>query len=197
MSLLSIFTSFGIFGLGAIIIVETGFLPAFFLPGDSLLFSAGYFINQGKISIQYAILVLGLCAFLGNVLGYFMGQLAEHKIEIYVERHKEKFGPAFEKTKRFFKKYGLLTLIIARFIPIVRSVAPFLSGVTQIKKIPFFFVSFISGFIWVTVGLALGNFFGNSVPDMDHFVSLIVIVAVGFALVPIFWPLIKKIIGKK
>ncbi len=192
MSLLSIFTSFGVFGLGAVIIIETGFLPAFFLPGDTLLFSAGYFINRGELSIQNAILVLGVSAFLGNVLGYFMGQLAEKKIENYIEKHKEKLNPAFEKTKRFFAKYGLLTLIIARFIPLVRTVTPFLAGVTNLKKGPFLFVSFISGFIWVTVGLALGNFFGTSVPNMDYFVTLVVIVAVAVAVFPIVFPLVKK-----
>ena len=197
MSLLSIFNSFGVFGLGAILMLETGFLPAFFLPGDSLLFSAGYFISKGELPIHHAIIVLGLCAFLGNVLGYLMGQLAEKKIEQYVEKHEEKLSPAFEKTKRFFKKYGLLTLIIARFIPGVRSVAPFLAGVTNLKKYSFLFISFMSGFIWVTVGLALGNFFGNKLPDMDRLISFIVILAIGFAILPMVSPFVKKLINKK
>jgi membrane-associated protein len=197
MVLSSIFASFGVFGLGGIIILETGFLPAFFLPGDSLLFSAGYFIHKGDLSIYNAILVLGICAFLGNVLGYFLGQLAEHKIEGYVKKHEEKLKPSFDKTKKFFAKYGLLTLIIARFIPGVRSAAPFLAGVTQLKKTPFLIVSFISGFIWVTVGLALGNFFGNKLPNMDRIISFIVILAVGIAIVPMIAPLFKKFLNKK
>jgi membrane-associated protein len=140
---------------------------------------------------------LGFCAFLGNILGYFLGQLAEHKIESYVKKHEEKLKPSFEKTKKFFAKYGLLTLIIARFIPGVRSVAPFLAGVTNLKKTPFLAVSFISGFIWVTVGLALGNFFGSKLPNMDRVISSIVILAVGIAIFPMISPIFKKILNKK
>jgi len=196
MTLASIFASFGIFGLGGVIIVETGFLPAFFLPGDTLLFSAGYFIHRGDISMQYTILVLGIAAFLGNLMGYALGRWAEYRIERYVEKHKEHLSPGFLKTKRFFARYGLLTLVIARFVPLVRTVAPFMAGVAQMKKGPFVVISLISGFIWVSVGLALGNFFGQSVPNMDYVVTLVTIVAVTVAVAPIMWPIIRKFFKK-
>jgi len=196
MTLASIFASFGIFGLGGVIIIETGFLPAFFLPGDTLLFSAGYFIHRGDISMQYTILVLGIAAFLGNLMGYALGRWAEYRIERYVEKHKEHLSPGFLKTKRFFARYGLLTLVIARFVPLVRTVAPFMAGVAQMKKGPFVVISLISGFIWVSVGLALGNFFGQSVPNMDYVVTLVTIVAVTVAVAPIMWPIIRKFFKK-
>ncbi len=196
MTLASIFASFGIFGLGGVIIIETGFLPAFFLPGDTLLFSAGYFIHRGDISMQYTILVLGLAAFIGNLIGYAFGRWAEHRIERYVEKHKEHLSPGFLKTKRFFARYGLLTLVIARFVPLVRTVTPFMAGVAQMKKGPFVIISLISGFIWVSVGLALGNFFGQSVPNMDYVVTLVTIVAVTVAVAPIMWPIIRKFFKK-
>lgn len=197
MNLASIFTSFGVFGLGGIIIIETGFLPLFFLPGDTLLFSAGYFIHRGDLSIQYAIIVLGIAAFLGNVLGYAMGLWAEKWIEDYVERHKERLSPGFLKTKRFFTKYGLLTILIARFVPLVRTITPFLAGVAQMKKSTFLMISLISGFIWVSVGIALGNFFGQTIPNMDFFVTGITIFAILFAIGPIAWPIVHKWVTKK
>ena len=194
MSPLSIFESFGVFGLASVIFIETGFLPAFFLPGDTLLFSAGYFINRGDMTMSYAILILGLAAFLGNILGYIFGYFAEERIERYVKKHEERLSPSFLKTKRFFAKYGALTLIIARFIPLIRSVAPFLAGVTKMKKIPFLIISLISGFIWVIVGLSLGNFFGQSMPNIDYFVTGIMVLAVIVAIWPILWPTVKNIL---
>lgn len=197
MNIASIFASFGTWGLGGIIILETGFLPAFFLPGDTLLFSAGYFIDHGEILIHHTILILGIASVLGNILGYLMGVFAKEKIERYVERNKEQFEKGFIKTKSFFNKYGAVALIIARFFPLVRTIAPFLAGVTKMNKGKFLIYSIFSGFMWVTIGLFLGKIFGQTLPDVDHLVSIIMMIAVIGALVPVFLPLLRKVFKKK
>lgn len=199
MSLLLIFKSFGVLGLGFVILLEIGFLPLFFLPGDTLLFSAGYFIHSGQLPIHHAVLILGFAAFLGNMMGYMFGRLFEKKIIHLVEKN-EQFIKGFNKTKKFFNKYGLLTLLFGRFVPMVRSIAPFLSGVMRLHFLEFVvisLISLISAFLWVSVGLALGNFFGKKIPDMGHIVSFIMVIAVSVSLLPIIIPSIKKFFKRK
>ena len=187
-----IFATFGILGLAAVIVAETGFLPLFFLPGDTLLFSAGYFIHRGDLPIHHAVLALGLAAFLGNILGYYMGAYSKSKIDNYIENNKKSLSKGFNKTKKFYEKYGILTLFIARFVPMVRTIAPFLAGVTKINKTKFLIASFLSGLVWVSVGLFLGNYFGKKVPNMDNIMSMIMIIAVSLAIFPVLFTFIKK-----
>lgn len=196
MELVSFFSSFGVVGLASILFIETAFLPAFFLPGDTLLFTAGYFIQGGELQMYQAIFWLSLAAFLGNMASYFLGLWAGNRIHNYIEK-RSKLKDGFAKTHRFYERYGLLTLLIARFVPMVRTVAPFLAGVMKMKIMPFTLISLLGAFVWVSVGLALGSFFGRTVPNMDYIVMGLMIAAFIFAVFPIIFPMVYKIFRKK
>ncbi len=186
MDLSSFFNLLGIWGVSLILFAETAFLPAFFLPGDTLLFSVGYFIQEGKIYITSAIIILGLAAFLANITAYFLGRLAEKRIHKYANTHGVKLKKAFDKTYMFYQRFGLLTLFFGRFIPVVRTVAPFLAGVMKLPFFSYAFVSLASGFFWVMVGLSIGSFLGKAAPNLDELMTFIMVGVVVVALVPVF-----------
>jgi len=141
MDITTLFNNFGVWGLSGILMLETGFLPLFFLPGDTLLFTAGYLIHAGDLPINNVFIILSLGAFLGNIIGYFLGFFAEKSLMKFV-RNKAVFNKRIEKTHKFYEKYGLVTLVFARFIPSVRTIAPFLAGVALMPFLPFLLVSF-------------------------------------------------------
>ncbi len=192
MNILHLFSVLGLPGLSLVIFLENGILPAFFLPGDSLLFSAGYFIKTGKIAVPHAILALGLAAFLGNMLGYALGAFAEGPISRYAHHHHKGFARNLKRTRDFYTKYGMLTVFFGRFIPIVRTITPFLAGVSRLNLVYFSITSLLSGFIWVGVGLALGRFFGKILPNLGILVSVSFMMAIFFSVAPFIWPLLKK-----
>lgn len=197
MEIETVFAAFGILGLAGIIFAEISFLPAFFLPGDTLLFSAGYLIHDGILSIPHAVLFLGLAAFLGSMVAYYLGFYSTRKIEDYAKNKGEDYAKGFERTKRFYNKYGLLTLFFGRFVPVVRTVAPFLAGVMKLSLMPYIIISFLSAFLWVTVGLALGAFFGRKLPNFEYIVILAMILAVTLSLIPVVYPYLKRKLFRK
>lgn len=173
--------------------LETAFLPLFFLPGDTLLFTAGYLVQIGNLSIYYAIMLLGIAAFLGNILAYTTGYYVDKPLMKLAKGEGSTFSKGLERTRRFYKKYGLLTLVFARFIPSVRTIAPFLAGITKMPIYVFLAVSFFSGFLWVTVGLMLGKFFGKHIPNLEHVMVTVVFVAVTVSALPILGTIIRKL----
>ncbi len=144
----------------AIIFSETGILACFFLPGDSLLFSLGLFAQQGIISLPTVILVLALAGFFGNLLGYQIGKFLRDK------HHKTKFlkripDKHIEKTERFYKIHGSWTVVLARFVPVVRTVAPFLAGVSKMNYRKFVALSLLGAIFWASIVTSAGFFFGS------------------------------------
>jgi membrane-associated protein len=196
MDIVNFFNHFGIFGLSGVLAIEAGFLPLFFLPGDTLLFTAGYLIHNGDLSIHHAFIVLGFGAFVGNMLGYLTGYYAEKPLMKLAKGEGNAFDKGLEKTRKFYKKYGLLTLVFARFLPSVRTIAPFLAGVTKMPFYKFTLVSFFSGLFWVAVGLMLGNFFGKHIPNLEHVMVTVVFVAVMSAALPVLGAIIKSLWNK-
>lgn len=180
--------------LFAIIFMETGLVFTPFLPGDSLLFAAGAFAALGSLNIFVLWIVLLLAALIGNTsnywIGYFFGKkiVAHPKIPIDEEHIKE--------TRKFFDKYGGKTIIIARFMPFVRTFAPFVAGVSRMKYKQFISYDLIGGFSWVTIGIWAGYFFGNIKFIKENF-SLVIIVVVFISLIPMLIEIIKKIFKKK
>jgi len=193
----TVFATFGILGLAGVIFAEISFLPAFFLPGDTLLFSAGYLIHDGILSIPHAVLFLGLAAFLGSMVAYYLGFYSKKRIEDYAKNKGESYANGFEKTRRFYNRYGLLTLFFGRFVPVVRTVAPFLAGVMKLPLVPYIIISLFSAFFWVTIGLALGAFFGRQLPNFEYIIIVAMVVAITVSLIPIVYPYIKRKLFKK
>ncbi len=192
MDLIGFFGSFGIWGLAVVLMLETALLPMFFLPGDTLLFTAGYLINAGDLNISHAFILLSISALLGNVIGYMLGVFAEKPLMRFAKKEGSTFNKGIERTRNFYKKYGILTLVFARFIPSVRTIAPFIAGALRMPLGSFVWVSFFSGMFWVAVGLMLGKYFGQRVPNMEHIMVGIVFVAVFVAILPIAWTILKR-----
>jgi len=176
-----------------IIFMETGLVFTPFLPGDSLLFAAGAFAALNSLNIFILWFVLLLAALIGNTsnywIGYFFGKkiVAHPKIPIDEEHIKE--------TKKFFDKYGGKTIIMARFMPFVRTFAPFVAGVSRMDYKQFISYDLIGGFSWVTIGIMAGYFFGNIKFVKENF-SLVIIGVILISLLPIFIEIVRKKILK-
>lgn len=174
--------------LFGIIFMETGLVFTPFLPGDSLLFAAGAFAALGSLNIWVLFILLVIAAILGDTanywIGYFFGKkiVAHPKIPID-EKH-------IEETQKFFHKHGGKTIIMARFMPFLRTFAPFVAGVSRMDYGRFFSYNIIGGFLWVTIGVFAGYFFGNIKFVRENF-SLVIIGVIFISLVPIIFEYAK------
>lgn len=167
--------------LFAIIFAETGFVFTPFLPGDSLLFAAGAFAAVGSFNIAALLLLLFAAAFLGDTANYWMGRyfgrkLVEHpRIPINQEH--------LDKTNAFYERHGRKAIIFARFIPIVRTFAPFVAGMGEMNYKKFMYYNVVGGLLWVFGFTLLGYLFGNIPSVKDNF-SVVIIVIIALSIVP-------------
>ncbi|NTW50884.1 MAG: DedA family protein [Chlorobiales bacterium] len=171
-----------------IIFSETGFVVTPFLPGDSLLFAVGALAATGGLDITTAIVLLSIAAILGDTLNYWFGY---------------KFGTAFfkedsrwlnrehlDETHRFYEKHGGKTIIIARFMPIIRTFAPFVGGIGSMTYGKFLIYNVVGGLLWIFSMIGAGYFFGN-IPVVKQNFSLVILAIVGISLLPLVWQFIK------
>jgi Uncharacterized membrane-associated protein len=171
-----------------IIFAETGFVFTPFLPGDSLLFAAGVFASLGNFNILILLSILILAAILGDTVNYWIGHFFGEKI---VTNPKIPINQEhIEKTNRFFEKHGGKTIILARFVPIVRTFAPFVAGAGQMSYRKFISYNIIGGILWASIFTLSGFFFGN-IPFIKKNFSLVVIVIILISLVPMIIEVIK------
>ena len=188
--LTSLVQTAGYLGLFAIIFAESGLLVGFFLPGDSLLFTAGFLASQGFLRIEVLVPLLFAAAFIGDSAGYFFGKKVGPKV---FSRPKSLwFNPAnVDKTRAFFERYGAKTIVLARFIPVVRTFAPIMAGVGEMKYKTFVTYNFIGALLWAA-GLTLaGYFFGQVIPDADKYVLPVVALIILASLAPPAWHYIR------
>jgi membrane-associated protein len=164
-----------------VIFMETGFVVTPFLPGDSLLFAAGAFAALGSLNIGYLFLLMVLAAIGGDTANYWIG----HFIGPKAFSGKIKFlkKAYLEKTHAYFNKYGGKTVIIARFIPIVRTFAPFVAGVGAMKYGEFILYNVVGGLLWVSLFLFGGYFFGN-IPLVKQNFTIVIFVIIGISILP-------------
>jgi membrane-associated protein len=159
----AIIDAFGIYTyiiLFLIIFAETGFVVTPFLPGDSLLFVVGTLAGSGFLNIWIVYISLLLAAILGDSINYWIGHHTGPKI--FAKENSRLFNKAYlEKTREFYAKHGGKTIILARFLPIIRTFAPFVAGVGKMHYSTFIFYNIIGGFIWVTSLTFAGYFFGG------------------------------------
>ena len=178
----------GYLGLFVIIFSESGVFFGFFLPGGSLLFAAGLLASQGLFNVYWLVFVVASAAILGDNTGYWFGSKVGHKI--FSKEDSLFFNKKYlEKTREYYEKYGPTTIVIGRFVPIVRTFAPILAGVGKMNYRKFLFFNIIGAFLWA-VGLSLlGFFLGLSVPGIDKYITQIIILIVILSVLPIIFNL--------
>ena len=180
-----------------IVFAETGLVILPFLPGDSLLFIGGAFCATGEMSLPLLIVLLFLAAATGNSVNYMIGRMIGPKVfnthipvlERFLDRR------ALQKTHNFYEKHGGKTIVLARFIPVVRTFAPFVAGASQMSLKRFQFFNVFGALFWVLLLVLLGYFFGN-IPFIRQYLNVIVLVGIGAAIVPVvlgaLWKMMRK-----
>lgn len=173
-----------------IVFAETGLVVLPFLPGDSLLFAAGAISALGFLNIWLIVSLLCIAAILGDTANYWVGYFLGRKI---VNNPKIKFinQEHINKTEQFYKRHGTKTIILARFVPIVRTFAPFVAGVGSMHYTTFALYNVIGGIVWVILFTGLGYFFGGRPIVKDNF-HYAVFVIIGLSIVPIIYEYIQN-----
>jgi membrane-associated protein len=192
----NLIATFGYLGMFLTVFIETGLLVGFFLPGDSLLLAAGIFAATPGAPIQIVptILVFIAGSFLGDQLGYWVGRIAGPRV--FNRPQSRFFDPEnVTKAKAFFDKYGVLTIIVARFVPVVRAFAPTMAGVTKLNYAVFIGLSAVGAILWGSGVTLLGYFLGRLIPDLEKYIYLVVIGGILAAVVPSVLHLMRA--GKK
>jgi membrane-associated protein len=181
----------GYLGLTIIVFCETGLLAGFFLPGDSLLVTAGLVASQGKLDILHLNLLLMAAAVAGDSVGYAIGHFAGPRIfnkEESVFFHKKHL----ERTRAFFDKYGGKTIILARFVPIVRTFAPTVAGVGRMSYGKFLSYNVIGAIGWVASMTLIGFFLGHSVPNIEKHMHLVVAAVIVVSFLPLLHEVVQS-----
>ena len=175
--------------LFGIIFVETGFVFVPFLPGDSLLFAAGAFAALGSLNLYLTIGLMIVAAILGDTVNYWIGHFFGQKL---VDNPKVPINKEhIEETQKFFDKHGGKTIILARFVPIVRTFAPFVAGISKMHYGDFIKYNLVGGFLWVTLFLGGGFLFGN-LPVVKENFHYMVLGIIAVSVVPIFVEVAKR-----
>jgi membrane-associated protein len=183
--------------IGAIVFCETGFVVLFFLPGDTMLFIGGAFCASGAISVWVLIGLLVVAAISGSTLNYWIGSFIGHKA--FTGHYRWLDRDALAKTHSFYEKYGGITMVLSRFIPVVRSFAPFVAGMSEMTFRKFQIYNISGAALWATLLVFAGYFFGNLPIFHDH-LNTIVLIGVGVAVVPVaagsLWRFGKKFLRR-
>ncbi len=175
--------------LFAIIFCETAFVVVPFLPGDSLLFIAGTFCATGAMNPWLLVLILLIASISGNTVNYWIGSLIGHQVLARDSRWINK--AALQKTHDFYEKHGGKTVVLARFVPIVRTFAPFVAGISDMSHKNFQVYNVLGALFWI-LSLVLAGFFFGHIPFIKNNLNVIVLVGVGTAVVPILLGLMWK-----
>ena len=174
----------GYIGLIVIIFVETGFFFGFFLPGDSLLVTAGLLIATGLDMNVYLLgAMLNVAAIAGDALNYWVGRVTGPRIFVrndsffFKKKH-------VERAHEFYEKHGAKTIVLARFMPIIRTFAPLVAGVAKMDYKIFAIYNVIGGTAWIWSMLFTGYFLGRYVPGIDRYIELVIIVVIFLSILP-------------
>ena len=187
----TLIASAGLLGLTFIIFAETGLLIGFFLPGDSLLFSAGLFAAGGHLDIWSMAWILTAAALLGDATGYWVGRKLGGKLferpdsMLFKRRH-------LDQTKEFYEKHGGKTIILARFIPIVRTFAPTVAGVAQMSYRTFSIYNVVGGVLWIWSLLFAGFLLGQTFPVVKEYIHVVVVAIVVLSVLPLVFKWIRS-----
>lgn len=181
----------GLIGIILIIFAETGLFFGFFFPGDSLLFTAGILASQGFLNIYALIIGCILASILGDSIGYWSGKKYGRKLF-------ERDSGYFFKKKRlydaeiFYEKHGKYAIIIARFVPVVRTFAPIVAGIGSMHYRTFISYNIIGGIFWASLMILMGYFMGQVIPDPDKYILPIAFLIILISFIPILFKILKN-----
>jgi membrane-associated protein len=182
----------GLIAITLIVFAESGLMVGFFLPGDTLLLSAGLLAAQGHFSIEIAVAAIVVAAIAGDNAGYTIGRAMGPRL------FRKKDGIIFrqeyvQRAERFYEKHGAKTMLIAHYIPIVRSFAPLVAGVAKMPRGQFVFYDTIGVLSWGVVVTLLGYWFGSRIPNLDKYILPVV----GLVMIISFGPMVWHLVGDK
>lgn len=202
LSLEELISAVGVLGVAGIVFAESGMLVGFFLPGDTLLFTAGLLAHQGLISlnVHVLILVLFLAAVSGDNVGYMLGRRVGRRIFRKPDSilfHQDNL----QRAERFYEKYGPITVIIARFVPIVRTFAPIVAGVGRMQYRRFLAFDLVGGLLWAA-GLTYIGYFGGAFLEtrginIDHLVLPVIGLVMSISLISPLYHILREPSGRK
>lgn len=180
---LTIIKTLGLLGVVFIVFAESGLFFGFFLPGDSLLFTAGFLASQNLISIWGLLILCFVFAVIGDNVGYFFGKKTGPMIfkrEDSLFFHKKHI----ERAHNFYEKYGKKTIVFARFIPIIRTFAPIVAGVANMEYRTFISFNLLGGFLWTWGMIGAGFILGNIIPNADKYLTPIILLIILISFIP-------------
>ncbi|HEX2038853.1 MAG TPA: DedA family protein [Acidimicrobiales bacterium] len=180
----------GTLGLFAIVFAESGLLIGFFLPGDSLLFTAGLLASQGKLNLPVILVGCFVAAVAGDQAGYLFGRRVGPAL---FKRPESRFfkHENVEKAQAYFDKYGAKTIVVARFVPVVRTFAPIVAGVGRMHYPTFVRFNVVGGLLWGVGVTLLGYVLGDTIPDIDKYLLPVIALIVFLSVLPILFELRK------
>jgi membrane-associated protein len=188
----------GIYLLLFVVFAETGLFVGFFLPGDSLLFTAGLLCSTGILQLHILLLVtlIIIAAVTGNMIGYAFGK----KVGVLLFRRKSGFLFRQEHlitANEFYKKHGKKTIIFSRFLPIVRTFAPIVAGIVKLDYYKFFIYSLVGAFFWVCILVLTGYYMGRYIPETKDYLGYIVIFLIVITSIPFVYNSLKNKLKKR
>lgn len=175
--------------IGGIIFAESGLLLGFFLPGDTLLLTAGIFAAQGKLPLALTIVVIAAAAIAGDNIGYQIGERVGPRL------FKKRDGILFrheyvERAEHFFDRFGNKTMLLAHYVPVVRTFAPIVAGVGKMDRKQFVIYDAIGDITWAIIVTLIGYWFGSKIPNIDHYIMFALVLASLFTFGPMLWHLL-------
>lgn len=183
--------TFGYLGIALAVFAESGFLIGFFLPGDSLLFTIGLLASKGLFNIWFLWPLCIVMAILGDSFGYWMGK--RFGPSIFSRQDSLLFKKVYvDKTREFYDRHGKKTIILSRFVPVVRTFAPIFAGVGEMDYTTFLSYNVIGGILWCSSLMLPAYFLGKTFPQIQEYLSFIIIGIVILSVVPIVWNIIAS-----
>ena len=169
--------AFGYIGMFGIIFAETGLLVGFFLPGDTLLFTAGFLASQGKLNVWVLFPLCFIAAVVGNSVGYAIGLKAGPAL--FRRKNSTLFDPEnLRRASAFFDRHGGKAVVLARFIPVARTFVPVVAGAGRMRYSQFTLYNVLGAIPWTIGVTVLGYFFGQAIPNIDRFLLPVVLAAI-------------------
>jgi membrane-associated protein len=176
--------------LVAVVFVETGLLVGFFLPGDSLLITAGLVAAAGVLDLRGLIGLLGAAAIIGDQVGYAIGYRMGPVL--FTKPQSLLFNPKhLDRTREFYARHGAKTIVIARFVPIIRTFAPVVAGIGQMEYRRFVLYNVVGGLGWVISMTSAGYLLGRAIPNIGSYVHLVVAIVVVLSVLPIVFEVVR------